>query len=184
MRMWRMQRHGGLCGASLAGMFSAVALGCAGCGAASPAQGNGTGGAQASPLSTGQELFSDLSTGNVNGAALLIGDDATWSGGPGCTPTPCAGRNAITTVLHMRANSEPQYTLSSMASQGDSASFDLQVSSKLTAAAGVARVLAHDTITVSGNKVSTITESFTMSDPQTAAFVTYLHSHTPAASSS
>jgi SnoaL-like domain len=121
-----------------------------------------------------RQLYGHLGAGDTEAAAVLVSDDATWDGGPGCSPTKCVGSAAIQKAFVGRTASHPQYTLSDFAGSGSGVAFKLQVASDRIAAAGVPRILVKDVLTIKGGKVSAVTETFDTVDPATATYVRFL----------
>ncbi|MBJ7608576.1 MAG: nuclear transport factor 2 family protein [Candidatus Dormibacteraeota bacterium] len=157
-------------------MIAAGALaGCGGSSAATPAP-------TASPVtatSVAQQLFDRLGAGDASAAGALLASDASWSGGPGCSPVKCVGSNVIQKIFATRVKSHPHYSLSNFVETGQSATFNLQVTSDRVRAAGADRVLVNDTLTIKDGKAAAVTETFDMTDAQTSMFVKFTRDHSP-----
>jgi SnoaL-like domain len=121
-----------------------------------------------------RQLYGHLGAGDAVAAAALVADDATWDGGPGCSPTRCVGLPAIQKAFAGRTASHPQYTLGDFAEAESGVAFKLQVASDRIAAAGVPRIVVNDVLTIKGGKVSVVTETFDTVDPATATYVRFL----------
>ncbi|MHB8508076.1 MAG: hypothetical protein ACYDGR_05425 [Candidatus Dormibacteria bacterium] len=130
-----------------------------------------------------RELYDHLSAGETTAASALIAADATWDGGPGCSPAKCVGLAAIQKSFGIKVGGHGHYSLSDFAESGSTVTFKNAVTSDLTRAAAVSRILVKQSLTIGDGKVVAVTEALDATDPETLTFIKFRNAH-PAPSAS
>lgn len=130
--------------------------------------------AQDDLLATYQQLLDAFSAGDIDGAVAFFTDDAVVESST-CTP-PCVGKEEIRGWLD--GLNAGNFQILSPAS-GDVSDNTLTArweakDPELVPAAGVERIVVMETVEFTGDKISSLSSGFDVTDEQTATFLAFL----------
>jgi len=111
-----------------------------------------------------------INRGEVDAAAALLTDDATWLRPPACRPDPCMGKPRIRQEILRQIGDHNQATAFSAETREGTVVVRYELRSDATRMLGFERRIILDTVTVRDGKIRSIVYGADMSDSQTAAF--------------
>jgi hypothetical protein len=119
-----------------------------------------------------RQLFDAFNRGNVAASLGFYTDDAQISGLPPLCAPSCTGKATIQRQFELNVADHTQLQLlSTVQVVNGNLIADVAIREDLIRAAGLSRIVTHNTFTFRGDKISKLVSDPVASDPQTAAFL-------------